>query len=77
MPLRDRPLPPEKDDLHPGYPAFVEGTFGREPLQPPLGVLAHQTALAPGGGQFCGELRAGSAVYGDLPLRNGGVYQGV
>ena len=39
MPLRDRPLPPEKDDLHPGYPAFVEGTFGQEPLQPPLGVL--------------------------------------
>lgn len=39
MPLRDRPLPPEKDDLHPGYPTFVEGTFGEEPLQPPLGVL--------------------------------------
>lgn len=40
MPLRDRPLPPPKDDLHPGYPTFVEGTFGEEPLQPPLGVLA-------------------------------------
>lgn len=39
MPLRDRTLPPEKDDLHPGYPNFVEGTFGEEPLQPPLGVL--------------------------------------
>lgn len=41
MPLRDRPLPPEKDDLHPGYPTFVEGTFGQDPLQPPLGVLAN------------------------------------
>ena len=39
MPLRDRPLPPPRDDLHPGYPNFVEGTFGEEPLQPPLGVL--------------------------------------
>ena len=38
-PLKDRPLPPPKDDLHPGYPNFVEGTFGEEPLQPPLGVL--------------------------------------
>lgn len=40
MPLRDRPLPPPKDCLHPGYPTFVEGTFGEEPLQPPLGVFA-------------------------------------
>ena len=39
MPLRDRPLPSPRDDLHPGYPNFVEGTFGEEPLQPPLGVL--------------------------------------
>lgn len=39
MPLRDRPLPPPRDDLHPGYPNFVKGTFGEEPLQPPLGVL--------------------------------------
>ena len=39
MPLKDRPLPPPRDDLHPGYPNFVEGTFGEEPLQPPLGVL--------------------------------------
>lgn len=39
MPLRDRPLPPPKDDLHPGYPNFINGQFGQEPLQPPLGVL--------------------------------------
>ncbi|MBP3311568.1 MAG: multicopper oxidase domain-containing protein, partial [Butyricicoccus sp.] len=39
MPLRDRPLPPPKDGLHPGYPNFVKGKFGEEPLQPPLGVL--------------------------------------
>lgn len=39
MPLKDRPYPPKKDNLHPGYPNFVEGTFGEEPLQPPLGVL--------------------------------------
>lgn len=39
MPLRDRPLPPQKDDLHPGYPNFINGQFGEEPLQPPLGIL--------------------------------------
>lgn len=39
MPLRDRPFPPEKDDLHPGYPNFINGRFGEEPLQPPLGIL--------------------------------------
>lgn len=39
MPLRDRPLPPEKDDLHPGYPNFINGQFGQEPLQPPFGIL--------------------------------------
>ena len=38
-PLRDRPLPPEKDRLHPGYPNFIKGRFGEEPLQPPLGIL--------------------------------------
>ena len=39
MPLRDRPLPAEKDRLHPGYPNFIKGRFGEEPLQPPLGIL--------------------------------------
>lgn len=39
MPLRDRPLPPPKDALHPGYPNFINGQFGQRPLQPPLGVL--------------------------------------
>lgn len=39
MPLKDRPLPPAKDDLHPGYPNFINGTFGESPLQPPLGIL--------------------------------------
>lgn len=39
MPLRDRPLPPARDALHPGYPGFVAGTFGEEPLQPPLGII--------------------------------------
>lgn len=39
MPLRDRPLPPAKDELHPGYPNFINGTFGEAPLQPPLGIL--------------------------------------
>ena len=39
MPLKDRPLPPKKDALHPGYPNFIEGTVGETPLQPPLGVL--------------------------------------
>lgn len=38
-PLTDRPFPPEKDALHPGYPNFINGEFGEPPLQPPLGVL--------------------------------------
>ena len=38
-PLKDRPAPPEKDKLHPGYPNFINGTFGQRPLQPPLGIL--------------------------------------
>lgn len=39
MPLRDRPLSPEKDDMHPGYPNFIDGRFGERPHQPPLGIL--------------------------------------
>lgn len=39
MPLKDRPLPPTKDENHPGFPNFVNGTFGTRPLQPPLGIL--------------------------------------
>lgn len=39
MPLRDRPLPLQKDELHPGYPNFINGQFGEEPLQPPFGIL--------------------------------------
>lgn len=39
MPLNDRPLPPAKDNLHPGYPNFINGTFGEHPLQPPLGII--------------------------------------
>lgn len=39
MPLKDRPAPPPKDELHPGYPNFINGQFGEDPLQPPLGIL--------------------------------------
>ena len=39
LPLKDRIAPPKKDDLHPGYPNFINGTFGEPPLQPPLGIL--------------------------------------
>lgn len=42
MPLQDRPLPPQKDALHPGYPNFINGQFGEEPLQPPLGILTKE-----------------------------------
>ncbi len=38
-PLKDRILPPKKDPLHPGYPNFINGTYGERPLQPPLGIL--------------------------------------
>ncbi|MDY5986974.1 MAG: multicopper oxidase domain-containing protein [Lachnoclostridium sp.] len=39
MPLKDREAPPPKDEDHPGYPNFINGTFGERPLQPPLGIL--------------------------------------
>lgn len=39
MPLKDRIAPRGKDEMHPGYPNFINGTFGEVPLQPPLGVL--------------------------------------
>lgn len=39
LPLADRKAPPEKDAKHPGYPNFINGTFGEAPLQPPLGIL--------------------------------------
>jgi hypothetical protein len=39
QPLKDRPRPPKKDEEHPGYPNFINGTFGERPLQPPFGVL--------------------------------------
>lgn len=39
MPLKDRVLPPKKDKNHPGYPNFINGTFGERPLQPPFGIL--------------------------------------
>ena len=39
LPLKDRKAPPRKDALHPGYPNFINGTFGEPPLQPPLGIL--------------------------------------
>lgn len=39
IPLKNRPCPPEKDSLHPGYPNFINGEPGERPLQPPLGIL--------------------------------------
>ncbi|OEU41713.1 copper oxidase [Methanosarcina sp. Ant1] len=42
IPLKDRTLPPLKDENHPGYPSFINGKFGETPLQPPLGVLTPQ-----------------------------------
>lgn len=39
IPLKDRPCPPKKDSLHPGYPNFINGEPGERPLQPPLGIL--------------------------------------
>lgn len=39
LPLKDRTIPPKKDNCHPGYPNFVNGTVGEPPLQPPLGIL--------------------------------------
>ena len=40
QPLADRPLPPPADAQHPGYPGFINGQFGKRPLQPPLGILS-------------------------------------
>lgn len=39
IPLKDRKPPRKKDELHPGYPNFINGEFGERPLQPPLGIL--------------------------------------
>lgn len=39
LPLKDRIAPPKKDEQNPGYPGFINGTFGERPLQPPLGIL--------------------------------------
>lgn len=39
LPLKDRRQPPIKDNTHPGYPNFINGTFGERPNQPPLGIL--------------------------------------
>lgn len=38
-PFKDRAIPPKKDEMHPGYPRFINGTFGQRPLQPPLRIL--------------------------------------
>lgn len=76
MPLRDRPLPPKKDKLHPGYPNFINGKFGEEPLQPPLGILAEDEGNSPKpsptrGSKFCLKLCTRRTVYGYLPMRYG------
>lgn len=42
IPLKDRPVPKKKDKCHPGYPNFINGTFGERPLQPPLGILTEE-----------------------------------
>lgn len=39
MPLRDRALPPRKDNDHPGYPNFINSTVGTRVKQPPLGII--------------------------------------
>ena len=39
QPLKDRKPPFRKDKKHPGYPNFINGEFGEQPLQPPLGIL--------------------------------------
>lgn len=38
LPLKDREKPPVKDKWHPGYPNFINGEFGKPPLQPPFGI---------------------------------------
>lgn len=40
LPLRDRMPPKKKERKHPGYPNFINGEFGKVPLQPPLGILS-------------------------------------
>lgn len=39
FPLKDRIPPGKKDAKHPGYPNFINGEVGEEPLQPPFGIL--------------------------------------
>lgn len=37
-PLKDREAPCKRNAKHPGYPSFINGSFGERPLQPPLGI---------------------------------------
>lgn len=57
QPLKDRIRPPKKDELHPGYPNFIEGTFGEAPLQPPLGVLCVEPLVIRANAGDCIEVR--------------------
>lgn len=42
QPLPDRDVPQPPDELHPGYPLFLEGTFGQQAEKPPFGIIGEQ-----------------------------------
>lgn len=51
QPLKARKCPPAKDELHPGYPNFMQGKVGEPPLQPHavywIRMVSLQCALQP------------------------------
>ncbi len=43
VPLPDREVPPEIDEMHPGYPNFILGETGQKPTKPPLGIIGEES----------------------------------
>lgn len=42
VPLPDRELPPEPDEMHPGFPNFILGENGQKATKPPLGIIGEE-----------------------------------
>lgn len=42
VPLPDREAPLKPDELHPGYPLFLEGQYGEQAEKPPLGIIGSE-----------------------------------
>jgi len=45
-PLPDRAAPPPADELHPGYPLFLQGISGEHAAKPPYGIIGSEAREA-------------------------------